>query len=150
MSDLKSEMKSKCNKLRTQEMAFYFYENVGMIMKESVLLLNLPGTVKSEAKVFSKKHKKTHTCRGRAFTENDSIVLEVEQGSMKTLQKALKLKPFKGTAIEQAVVRKGGELQEEEVRNGGLETIQVRAVILKNLLMPTKEDMGKQRLLWMR
>ena len=41
-------------------MGFYFYEKVGTIFKEPVLLIDLPGTVKTEARVFSKKHKK-HT-----------------------------------------------------------------------------------------
>ena len=119
MSDIKAEMRSKCTKLKKVEMAFYFYEKVGTLFKEPVLLLDLPGTVKTEARVFSKKQNKTHTCRGRALFENDQFVLEVQQGSEKSLAKAIDKKPFKGTAIGGALVRKGAapadEPQAEEI-----------------------------------
>ena len=111
MSDIKAELKTKCTKLKKKDMCFYFYEKIGTIIKHPVLLMDIAGTVKSESKVFSKKHKTTHTCRGLVTVENkegkDQIVFFVEQGSHKSLEKALKQKPFKGTAITQAEVRKG-------------------------------------------
>ena len=65
MSDIKAEMRSKCTKLKKVEMAFYFYEKVGTLFKEPVLLLDLLGTVKPKPSLQQKTT--NHTCRGCAL-----------------------------------------------------------------------------------
>ena len=106
MADLKKEMKSKLRLLTKKDLTFYYFEAAGT-MGSPKLIMDVLGTAKSEAKLYSKEIKKSHTCKGTAKMEGENIVFEVSQGGAKPLDKALRKKPFMTTVMKDAIVRKG-------------------------------------------
>ena len=72
MADLKKEMKSKLRLLKKIFLAFYYFEAAGRLGSPK-LILDVIGTAKAEAKLYSKEIKKNHTCKGTAKIEGENI-----------------------------------------------------------------------------